>query len=36
VIDLGKFPDSLKSEFGEHAPSFTGEEWALVKGSSEL
>ncbi|RSH90093.1 hypothetical protein EHS25_001426 [Saitozyma podzolica] len=35
-VYLGKFPDSLKSEFGEHAPSFTGEEWALVKGSSEF
>ncbi|WWD18288.1 hypothetical protein CI109_102738 [Kwoniella shandongensis] len=35
-IFYGRFPDSLMEYYGEHAPSFTEEEWKLVKGSTDF
>jgi hypothetical protein len=36
MVDLGHFPESISKELGDKMPTFTEEEWALIKGSSDL
>lgn len=36
TVDLGHFPENCNKELGANMPEFTKDEWALIKGSSEL
>jgi hypothetical protein len=36
VLDFGRQNSTLQAELGDLLPDFTAEEWAIVKGSSDL